>query len=143
MLGYEVDYDPGMNDNSLLDLSERKEAVLLTRDKELHNRAEARHVRALLVTGNSEEEKLVSVSREFGISLVIDLSLTKCPKCGSSLSVADKSELANRVPVTSLKLYTDFWKCNNASCGKVYWRGSHWMNIDLMLANARKLLEEH
>ncbi len=140
MLGHEVDYDPGMNDNSLLDLTETKGAALLTRDKELHNRAEARHVRALLVTGDSEEEKLASVSREFGVSLVIDLSLTRCPKCGSGMSV-DKAELANRVPVTSLELYTEFWKCTNPSCGKVYWRGSHWKNIDLTLANARKLLE--
>ncbi len=143
MLGNEVDYDPGMNDNSLLDLTERKGAALLTRDEELHGRAVARHVSALLVTGDSEEEKLAGVSREFGISLVIDLSLTRCPKCGSSLSAAEKTELANRVPVTSLELYTDFWKCTNPSCSKVYWRGSHWKNIDLMLANARKLLEVH
>ena len=54
MLGHEVDYDPGLNDSSLLDLTERKGAVLLTRDEELHNRAEARHVRAILVTGDSE-----------------------------------------------------------------------------------------
>ena len=141
MLGHEVDYDPGLNDSLLLDLATRKEAVLLTGDEELHNRAEARHVRGMLITGASEEEKLADVAREYGIPLVVDMSLTKCPKCGISLSYAERAEVAHSVPATSLTLYPGFWKCTNVNCGKVYWRGSHWKNIDLMLANARKLLE--
>ena len=141
MLGHEVDYEPGLDDSSLLDLTGRREAVLLTRDEELHNRAEARHVRAMLVTGDSEEEKLTGVAREYGIPLVVDMSLTRCPKCGASLSHAEKAEVANNVPATSLKLYSEFWKCNNVHCGKTYWRGSHWERIDLILANARRLLE--
>ena len=140
MLGYEVDYDPGMNDSSLLDLAARKGGALLTRDEELHGRAVARHVTALLVTGNSEEERLANVARQFGINLVVDMSLTRCPKCGSSLSRAEKTDLAKTVPASSLKLYHEFWKCSNINCGKVYWRGSHWKNIDLALANARSLV---
>jgi len=140
MLGHEVDYDPGLNDSSLLNLAERKGGVLLTRDEELHNRAEARHVRAMLVTGDSEEEKLADVAQEFGVPLVVDMSLTRCPKCGASLSYAKRAEVAHNVPPSSLELYPEFWKCTNVNCGKVYWRGSHWKKIDLMLDNARKLL---
>ncbi len=141
MLGHEVDYDLGLNDSSLLDLTARREAVLLTRDEELHVRAEARQVRAMLVTGDSEEEKLADVARKYGIPLVVDMSSTRCPKCGSSLSYAERAQVADNVPASSLKLYPEFWKCTNANCGKVYWRGSHWKKIDLMLANTRKLLE--
>ena len=141
MLGHEVDYEPELNDSSLLDLTARKAAVLLTRDEELHNRAEARHVLAMLVTSDSEEEKLADVAREYGIPLVVDMSLTRCPKCGASLSYAERAEVAPNVPASSLRLYPEFWKCTNANCGKVYWRGSHWKRIDLMLADARKLLE--
>ena len=141
MLGHEVDYEPELNDSSLLDLTARKAAVLLTRDEELHNRAEARHVLAMLVTSDSEEEKLADVAREYGIPLVVDMSLTRCPKCGASLSYAERAEVAPNVPASSLRLYPEFWKCTNVNCGKVYWRGSHWKRIDLMLADARKLSE--
>ena len=141
ILGHEVDYDPGLNDSSLLDHAARKEAVLLSRDEELHHRAEARHVRAMLVTGETEEERLADVAREYRIPLVVDMSLTRCPKCGAKLSQAERTKIANNVPASSLELYTEFWKCTNMNCGKVYWRGSHWKKIDLMLADARKLLE--
>jgi len=141
ILGHEVDYDPGLNDSSLLDLTARKGAVLLTRDEELHNRAKARHVRALLVTSDSEEEKLADVAREYGIPLVVDMALTRCPKCGASLSYAEKAKVAHNVPASSLRLYPEFWKCTNVNCGKLYWRGSHWKKIELTLANAMKLLE--
>ena len=141
MLGHEVDYDPGLNDSSLLDLTARNGAALLTRDEELHNRAEARHVRAMLVTGDSEEQKLADVAREYGVPLVVDMSLTRCPKCGASLSYAERTEVAPNVSASSLRLYSEFWKCTSVNCSKVYWRGSHWKKIDLMLADARKLLE--
>ena len=141
MLGHEVEYDPGLNDNDLLELARKNQAMLLTRDEELQRRGHAGRVQASLVKGNTEEERLAEMAREYGLKLVVDMASTRCPKCGGVLGQVSPNEIADKVPPTSLKLYHEYWKCTDPGCGKIYWRGSHWKQIDLMLANARKLLE--
>jgi len=142
MLGHDVEYDSDRSDDALLDLAEKERAVILTRDEELHRRANARQVLGLLVTGEHEEVRLAEVAREYGIPLTINMSLTKCPMCGAALAKASKLEVGTRVPQASLRLYDEFWRCEGSSCGKIYWMGGHWKQIESTLAHARKLLEE-
>ena len=142
MLGHDVEYDPNLTDDAILDLAEKDQAVLLTRDEELCRRTKTRGIKGLLVSGNREEVRLAEVAREYSIPLAIDMSMTKCPKCGASLAEVSKLELETRVPPASLKLHNEFWRCENNGCGKIYWRGSHWKQIDSTLVRARKLLEE-
>ncbi len=52
MLGYETEYDSKADDNTLLELSKKQETFLLTRDEELYNRARAKNINSVLVTGN-------------------------------------------------------------------------------------------
>jgi uncharacterized protein len=139
MLGYDTEYDSKMDDNNLLQHSQQKDTILLTRDEELHNRAKTREVSSILVFGNTEESNLAQLVKELGISLKIDMASTKCPKCGSSLRELSKDEASESAPSASLKLYDKFWKCTRIDCGKTYWVGSHWKNIRQTLAKARKM----
>jgi uncharacterized protein with PIN domain len=144
MLGYVTEYDSKSDDNSLLRKSEAPEAVLLTRDEELYNRALATKIRSVLVLGGTEEARLVQLARTLGVSLEIEMSSTRCPECGSELHEITRVEAASAVPAKSLELYDRFWRCNSADCGKTYWVGSHWKHIRNTLEEARKktLLEE-
>ena len=45
----------------------------------------------------------------------------------SLLRMAERQEVSDRVPPRTFEAYDEFWVCG--SCGKVYWRGSHWRNI--------------
>ena len=139
ILGYEVGYDPKTNDNDLIRIAREDDMILLTRDKELHQRAIAREIVSALVSGLTEEERLAQMRKTFGISLTPTMAKTKCPDCGANLVEASKNEVSDRVPQTSLKLYKEFWKCANQNCGKVYWIGSHWKQILHTLEEAAKL----
>jgi uncharacterized protein len=139
MLGYETEYDSKMDDNTLLQHSQPKETILLTRDEELHNRARTRGIASILVLGETEEDHLAQLVKNLGISLEIDMTATKCPKCDSALHEISKDEASKSVPSASLKLYDRFWKCTAANCGKTYWVGSHWKNIRQTLKEARKI----
>ncbi len=141
MLGHNVLYESNASDNALLALAARDQFVLLTRDEELYHRALARKIPALLVTGQKEEERLAELARKCHISLAINMALTRCPECGASLLEASREEIANRVPPASLKIYTEFWKCENPNCEKIYWMGSHWKQINQTLTRARRLLD--
>jgi uncharacterized protein with PIN domain len=141
MLGHTVVYDSQPDENRLLTLARREGMILLTRDEELYRRAATRNIPALLVAGEAEEERLAQLAQAFHITLNVDMSETKCPDCGGNLREASKQEVADQVPSMSLKLYSEFWKCETPSCGKVYWRGSHWRQINQTLSEARKILE--
>src|SRR5260370_39332236 len=85
MLGYVTEYDSKADDNNLLQKSSDPDAILLTRDEELHSRAVAPKIHSVLVLGSNEETRLGQLSRTLGISLEIDMSATSGPECGSEL----------------------------------------------------------
>jgi uncharacterized protein len=139
MLGYLVEYDSTADDNSLLRVSGNPEAVLLTRDEELYNRALGKNIRSVLVHGGTEEARLGQLATTLGLSLEIDMASTRCPECGSELHEISKIEAASTIPAKSLELYDRFWKCTTDECGKTYWVGSHWKRIRHTLEEARKI----
>ena len=139
MLGYETQYEPNVDDDSLLQLSQVNDTVLLTRDEELYKRAKKRSITSVLVLGDAENVRLAQLAKNLGISLEVNMSSTRCPECGSTLSEISKDEAAKSVPVTSLKLYERFWRCTNEGCAKTYWVGSHWKRIHETLEEARRI----
>jgi len=142
VLGYEVRYDASAKDNDLLTIAVEDNMVLLTRDRELHQRAVAKKIVSSLVVGETEEERLAQMASSFGVRLETNMDETRCPECGASLMEKSKSDLADKVPEESFKLYNQFWKCSNQTCGKVYWVGSHWKHIRQTLEKAMKLARE-
>jgi len=139
MLGHTVDYDTDTADNLLLEKASMNQMILLTRDEELCRRAVAKRIPCLSVRGVTEAERLAEVSKRFNISLEIDTVETKCPACGGDLHQASRSEVLGRIPDKSFELYDKFWVCDTAGCGKVYWRGGHWRQIQNTLEKARLL----
>ncbi len=139
MLGYDTEYDSKTSDNDLLKTARSEDRILLTRDEELYTRAQARALPSLLIKGEHESERLGFLAKELQLSLDINMAATRCPECGVELGKVSKTEIASLVPPASLKLYDEYWKCKNPSCGKVYWVGSHWTQIHATLEKARKL----
>ena len=140
MLGHETDYDPNLDDETLLQRSMSENAILLTRDEELQHRASKLGMRSILVVGRTEPERLAQVAKSFAVPLTIEMSSTRCPQCGSQTREISKSEASQWVSEPSVKLYDRFWKCNNSSCGKTYWVGSHWRKIEQTLEQARDIV---
>lgn len=139
ILGHFTLYDRNSTDKMLLTQAAKEQMILLTRDEELYKRAVSKNIAALLVSGESEDERLAQVSQSLGLALTIDTERTLCPECGSILNHASREEVSGLVPSTSLQLYDQFWRCENINCGKIYWTGSHWKQIHQTLTKARKL----
>ena len=137
ILGHDVKYESNATDNELLRTAETENMILLTSDVELAKRAKARKLWSLLVAEKTEEERLARMARSFDVSLDVSMATSKCPECGSGLKETSKTEVADDVPPTSLSLYDKFWKCTG--CGKVYWIGSHWKQIQQTIRKAKKI----
>jgi len=56
----------------------------------------------------------------------------RCTGCNGELHEVDKSVVADRVLPSTLQYYNEFRLCKR--CGKVYWRGSHYEQMDAFIA---------
>lgn len=119
MLGYDAIYDQSLSDSELLEIGERENRIVLTRDRALAEKG------GFLIDRTSLDEQLLSVSEGFRLTFRPDE--IRCSACNGKLNVIDENEAAESVPERSLRSSTEFWKCTE--CGKVYWDGTHWVSI--------------
>ena len=126
-LGFDAVYYKTGEDSGLLELSRLEGRILLTADRSLAARAESGGVRALLVIGSSDGQRIGSMARgaaASGIELVRGAPL--CSLCGGELRGVPRGGMT-KVPPSVLKRHRLFFECTH--CGQVYWRGSHWKRL--------------
>ncbi len=104
--------------------------VLLTRDRELAGR---RGVQALLVESQTLDEQLAQVTTAFPIRA--GMHSGRCPVCNTALIQATPDEVVGQVPAYVLKRHRHFRRCQG--CARIYWRGSHWRNMQARIRRAR------
>lgn len=134
--GYDTRFIQNAQDEMLLELAGDEDRVLLTRDRLLIRKALRLGQAAFLIEGESDAEKLASVSKRFGLDL--ETQMSRCSDCGGKLCSISREELKDKVSKGTFNAYEKFWVC--CSCNKVYWKGSHWKNITNTIAEARQLI---
>ncbi|MFQ5762194.1 MAG: Mut7-C RNAse domain-containing protein, partial [Candidatus Bathyarchaeia archaeon] len=141
LLGCDVAYVMDGSDEELLRISEAEGRTILTSDVQLYRRAVGKGLNAyLLKTRDSQAVRLAKLSKRFDIRLEVDVEQCRCPVCNRPLREAARADVEGLVPPTSLVMYDAFWACTNEACRKVYWQGSHWKKISLLLNEASHIL---
>lgn len=140
MLGHDVEYSKSLEDKELIDRAKTENQILLTRDLKLYQRAITQGANAFLVNGNTEAQKLAQLSERFNFKLEIDVAVSRCPKCNTSIKSVSKEEVIDRIPKATASYYNEFWMC--PGCEQIYWRGAHWKRIEKTLREAKETLEK-
>ena len=128
ILGYDTLFDAGLNDHQLVRLARTENRVLLTRDRELARR---RGLHTLLVTGEHLDDQVRQVLAD--LSLVPDGAFSRCPVCNQPLEAIDRETAQTLVPAYVVQTHDSFSRC--PACQRVYWRGTHWQQMDEHLKN--------
>ena len=128
ILGYDTLFDASLNDHQLTRLARAEGRVLLTRDRELARR---RGLHALLVAGERLDDQVRQVLAD--LSLTPDRAFSRCPVCNQPLEAIDRETAQARVPAYVVQTYDSFSCC--PACRRVYWRGTHWQQMDEHLKN--------
>ena len=136
MMGHDVEYLHGYDDDKLMALAKEEERILLTRDLQLYKRSIAKDVEVVYIEGKNEAERLSTLAKRFGIPLEIDLTMSRCPRCNTHIQPIPKLHVAGRVEKNTYEHYTSFWECPH--CKQIYWQGSHWPKICDTLEKAKK-----
>ncbi len=97
LCGFDTYYaSADIDDDGLLDLAKKEERVLITRDKQLADRARTRHLSVIGLTSTDLDEQLLHVLQEMPLDPT--LILTRCSVCNTPLESIEKDEIKERVP---------------------------------------------
>ena len=130
IFGYDTLYigDFKTEDEDLFLLENFKDRTLLTRDKELYDRAIKRKRRVILIKNDSVIDQ-ISQMRDFGIST--EIKMVRCSVCNELLRKPgdeETKEVMTREGIgENLKEKYELWYCER--CKKLYWLGSHYRNM--------------
>lgn len=139
LLGHDVVYLKDVIDTELLEVAKEEGRILLTKDVALFKKAKKQSMESHLVDGKNEIEKLANIAEHYSIKLNVDVTISRCSTCNSSIREVKKTEIERKVPSTTFETYHKFWICNG--CGKIYWQGGHWNKIEEILTKTRMMLK--
>ncbi len=132
ILGHDAAYATDGDDDALLARAAAGQRVLLTRDRELAERVDS----TVLIESTELEEQLRRVLDAAGVEICEDALLTRCILCNREVVAVDKAGVEDEVPVHAYQTHEQFWRC--PSCGRVYWRGTHWDNMRRFIRRLKK-----
>lgn len=124
LLGFDVLYDPGSNDNEIIRLSLGQDRVILTRDRGLASRPLAAN--QLFINSERVQEQLDEVFSAFDAEA---RPLTRCSECNQLITPVVKQDVLDLVPQHVYDKTEVFLQC--PKCGRVYWEGTHVKRMKL------------
>ena len=129
MLGFDTLYNNDFQDKQLAEITSQEKRWLLTRDRRLLMRKVVVH--GYYVRATLPRRQLVEVIRRFDLFELI-LPFQRCLRCNGRLLPVSKDAVLNRLEPLTKKYYDEFRMCK--SCGKVYWKGSHFQRMNSFIS---------
>jgi uncharacterized protein len=128
MAGFDTLYDNAIHDDEVVRLAATQRRIILTRDRELLKRRTV--VAGCYIRPLQPAEQMKEVVKRFGLAQLAR-PFTLCLHCNRPLASVDKACVLDLLPPSVRQHQTTFSRC--ASCGRVYWKGSHWQRMQSML----------
>jgi uncharacterized protein with PIN domain len=136
MVGFDTLWKDDYSDPELLEISKAESRILLTRDRELFEKADP--TLSHYVQATAPDEQLVEVADTFGLrSRISNMQgfLSRCLQCNSPILPVKPHQLEDRLPGHVRLQFNEFFLCPR--CERVYWKGSHF---DRMWERVQKLM---
>ncbi len=112
-------------DAVLLEFCRERDALLITRDRALAERAP----RSVLVRSDDVPGQLAEVLAALGDEPFLDPDESRCPEC---------NEPVRRVRAENPGPFEVTWRC--PGCGKTYWVGGHWRDMERVIREVERRL---
>lgn len=133
ILGFDVLYFPKAEDKDLIEASRREKRILLTRDTGLIEKTK-KHSGRLFIESDDWREQVVQVLDEFGLWDSLRPN-SRCLACNKPLKPLPKSRARNLVAPHILETASSFAMC--PVCGRVFWPGTHYGDMEAKIASLR------
>ncbi|HLB25648.1 MAG TPA: Mut7-C RNAse domain-containing protein [Nitrospirota bacterium] len=121
LMGYDTFYLRDIGDDELLRVAHEEGRLLITRDTRLVKRL--RPGEYLFIRDNAPLEQVRQAVGELGLKVGEEALFSRCTLCNEPLADAEKESVLGMVPEYTYNRVESFRSC--ASCGRVYWPGTH------------------
>ena len=111
-----------MDDNELINISKNEKRVLITRDKNLLQKARKEKIKAIEINTTDIDQQINKVINQEKVDTSNILS--RCILCNTEIEEIKKEKVKQMVPKRVFEANEKFWFC--PKCKKVYWKGTHY-----------------
>ncbi|MFB3881470.1 MAG: Mut7-C RNAse domain-containing protein [Armatimonadota bacterium] len=119
-LGFDVHYDPSLDDHAVIARARERGAIALTGDTEFPKPAD---VRVIFIESDRLKEQLAQLVRDVPLDLKEAKPFTRCIVCNRELVPATRDEVWRDIPPFIYLTNETYARC--PECRRVYWEGSH------------------
>ena len=135
ILGHDVFYVSRIEDRLLVDLARREGRTILTSDRRLVLRRDARD--HILIKSQDLRAQIRQVLAERGLPIRKDRLFRRCIKCNRPTRPVSRSSVRLEVPPFVYRTRRRFTRC--PACRRVFWRATH---VRRMLADLERRLAQ-
>jgi uncharacterized protein with PIN domain len=132
ILGFDTHFDEDIDDATLLKIASAEKRLLLSRDTKLSSRTHPYGF--LLIEDDAPLRQLNLVVTELDLKIDPENLFDRCSKCNRVCETVDKDMISEEVFPFILKTQDIIKQC--LSCGRYYWKGSHYKEILRKLISA-------
>ena len=124
--GFDTSYaNSNIDDDEILKILKKENRILLTRDKNLTNRARRENIKTIKITSTEIDKQIKTALESKKINR--DKILSRCIICNSKVKEIKKEDVKEKVPKRIFENINKYWFCHK--CNKIYWKGSHYENM--------------
>ncbi|MFW9937676.1 MAG: DUF5615 family PIN-like protein [Candidatus Thorarchaeota archaeon] len=114
-------------DEKLRDYARENNCIILTKDYEFFRTLKDK---CIYLEGVGVYNYLRQLRYKLNLNYSFKMENARCSICNSRLErVKDKKSLANEVLNETYRNYDEFYQCTNSKCKKVFWKGTHIIDI--------------
>ena len=119
-------------DNELVRIALREDRIIVTKDSGLAERrvVTTGRLKLLLIQYDDLKSQLRQVTRS--LNLDSGEEFCRCIRCNEPLVNLSRESVKERVPPYVYETQEEFMECPR--CSRIYWRGTHWANVNRDLA---------
>jgi uncharacterized protein with PIN domain len=128
MLGFDTLYRNDFGDREIIEIAEKENRIILTRDKLLLRSKKVDH--GYYVRETEKHKQLIEVVQKFDLSSQFR-SFTRCMTCNAQLIRKGKAEIQGKIDSDTARIFHEFFYC--PACDKVFWKGSHFERMERLI----------
>ncbi|MCP4752242.1 MAG: Mut7-C ubiquitin/RNAse domain-containing protein [Proteobacteria bacterium] len=125
MLGFDTLYRNDYHDREIADMAIDENRIILTRDKGLLKIKEV--TRGYWLRSVKPDEQIHEILNRFDLFSQIK-PFHRCLICNGRVKEVEKEKIADQLQEKTKRYFDEFYIC--AGCGRVYWKGSHYDNME-------------
>ncbi len=140
-MGYDTLFFEGGDDSLMVKAALAQGRVILTKDTEIMRRrvVTSGRLKVVLIEGDDPELWLKQVTENLKLNCQFR-PFTLCLECNQTLIERSREEVKDLVPPYVFKTQDQYMQCPN--CQRVYWKGTHWVQMTRKLENFQKYCQK-